>query len=124
MTNNNYNDEARQEYRLEGGEVVYIELESSDTQGLGGKFLISRCVDISANGFQVVADEPLRVEAIHQVCIQLDRPRCSIYMVAEVMWSRLSESECNEYMIGLRLYESKDTDIIKWKEVIAERCAP
>ena len=120
MTNNN--DEGRQEYRLESGEVVYIELESSDTQGLGGKFLVSRCVDISANGFQVVADEPLQAGAIHQVCIQLDRPCCLIHMVAEVMWSRLYEGEYNEYTIGLHLYESQNTDIIKWKEVIAERC--
>ena len=121
MTNNN--DEGRQEYRLESGEVVYIELESSDTQGFGGKFLVSRCVDISANGFQVVADEPLQAGAIHQVCIQLDRPRCRIHMVAEVMWSRLYKGEYNEYAIGLHLYESQNTDIIKWKEVIAERCS-
>jgi hypothetical protein len=123
MVNNNNDDEGRQEYRLESGEVVYIELESPDAEGLGGKFLISRCVDISANGFQVIADEPLQIGAIHQVCIQLDRPRCSKYMVAEVIWSRLYKGEYDEYTIGLRLYESQDTDIIKWKEVIAERCA-
>lgn len=117
-------EEGRQEYRLESGEVVYIELESADPEGGGdAKILVSRCIDISANGFQVVADEPLTPKSIHEVCIQLDRPRCRLHMVAEVMWSRLFEGEDSEYSIGLKLYESQDTDIIEWKRVIAERCS-
>lgn len=115
-------NEQRGEYRIDSGEVVYIELEAAE-DGSASKILISRCVDISANGFQVVADEPLVVESIHQVCIQLDRPRCRLHMVAEVMWSRLYKGEDSEYSIGLRLYESQDTDIIQWKEVIAQRCS-
>jgi len=113
----------RQEYRLESGEIVYVELETAGVEGGESKILVTRCLDISANGFQVVADQPLVPEFIHQVCIQLDRPRCRLHLVAEVMWSRLCDGEAGEYSIGLRLYESQDTDIIQWKEVIAQRCS-
>lgn len=116
--------EQRGEYRIDSGEIVYIELEAADPDVAlaDPKILISHCVDISANGIQVIADEPLQCEAIHQVCIQLERPRCRLHMVAEVMWSRLLGDDEVGYSIGLRLYESQNTDIIQWKRVIAERC--
>ena len=109
----------RQEYRIGSCEVVYIACEpvgenSQDT------ILISRSIDLSANGLQVSASRQLQAGTIHQCCVQLENPRRQFFLSCEVKWSRLCDD--GDYHSGLVVLESAGTDISEWKQSIAERC--
>lgn len=113
------NSDQRQEYRLDNQLTVVIELGSSAT---GEPLLVvSKSLDISANGLRVIANEAIATDIILRCCIrdaQLDR---QFLVVTEVKWCTPHDSE-GDYLIGLSLFDSDGTDIVGWKEYIAETC--
>lgn len=115
------NDEKRQELRLSAHETLFIEVESGD-EAMQAQIVISSSVDISANGVQLVIDRPLVAGSIHRVCLQLDEHAERLYLSAAVIWSRLLPDD-EGWAIGLQMLESDGTDVKRWKEWIAARCA-
>lgn len=111
----------RQEHRLGVQETVFIEVNSK-AQSDDGKasIVISHSIDISANGLQVIVDEELATGNIYQVCVQVANPERRVHLIAEVKWCLCIEDDSG-FLIGLSLFESDDTDIQQWKEMIAER---
>jgi len=111
----------RQEQRLGTEETVFIEVDSAAQNDKHNTLIvISHSVDISANGLQLILDEQLPNGSIYEVCVQLSDPERRLHMTAEVKWTQFVEEE-GGYMTGLYLFESDDTDIQQWKEMIAER---
>ena len=119
---NNINDgEKRQELRLNAQETLFVEVDSGDQDST--QIIISNSVDISANGMQVVIDRALLVGSIHRLCLQLGVPEQRLYLTAMIIWSRaLGDDE--GFAVGMQVLESQGTDVLQWKEWIAERCAP
>lgn len=111
--------EHRIETRLELAETIFIEvLSTSADRRETSNIVICNSLDLSANGLQVVIDEEIPANSILRLCIDL-HDREPIYLVGEVMWIR-PDAESEGYCIGFSLYESDDTDIQSWKEVVAD----
>ena len=118
--NNNNDGEKRQELRLSAQETLFVEVDSGDEDS-STQIIISNSVDISANGMQVVIDRPLLVGSIHRLCLQLGDPEQRLYLTALIAWSRaLIDDE--GFAVGMQVLESQGTDVLQWKEWIAERC--
>lgn len=113
------NNDQRQEYRLDNQLTVIIELDSSDTGE--PTLVVSKSLDISANGLRAIAHEAVATDIILRCCIRDERNDRQFLLVSEVKWCR-PHSE-GDYLIGLSLFDSDGTDIVKWKEYIAQSCA-
>ncbi len=105
--------EHRIETRVELAATIFIELLTSQTD-----VIMCNSLDLSANGLQVVVDDEIEQGSICRLCIDL-KDRDPIYLVAEVKWQRPDHEE-DATRIGFLLYESDDTDIQEWKELVAE----
>jgi len=107
-------NELRQEYRLSERETVYIEMDSG--------LVATQSLDLSANGLRVISDREITAGCILRCCVQLKHSDEQFMLACEVKWSQ-SYADQGEYLLGLSLFESADTDIQAWKEMIARRCA-
>ncbi|MGH1373679.1 MAG: PilZ domain-containing protein [Cellvibrionaceae bacterium] len=113
--------EQRQEYRLNSRETVFIELASASHDGQQPEeILVSKSVDISANGLQVLVNQPLEMNRILQVAVSLEDIQSPINLITEVKWIIADESN-HQWMVGLALLDSDDTKLAEWKTVIAQR---
>jgi hypothetical protein len=112
-------NEQRQEYRLDNQLTVIIELGSSAN---GDPLLVvSKSLNISANGLRVIANEAIATNIILRCCIRDTASERQFLLVTEVKWCHPHGSE-GDYLIGLSLYDSDGTDIVSWKEFIAQSC--
>lgn len=107
---------ARVETRLELEETIFIEIIASASNS-AGSVIICNSLDLSANGLQVIVDEDISLGSILRLCIDLKHAD-PIFLVAEVKWKRPDES--GGFRIGFLLFESDDTDIQRWKELVAD----
>ncbi len=113
------NNDQRQEYRLDNQLTVIIELDSSDAGE--PTLVVSKSLDISANGLRAIAHEAVATDIILRCCIRDDKNDRQFLLVSEVKWCRPHSD--GDYLIGLSLFDSDGTDIVKWKEYIAQSCA-
>jgi hypothetical protein len=111
------NDEQRQEYRLPRRLTVFIELGDGDSEN--PILVASQSLDISANGLRVITDQELPEGSILRSCVHTDEKR--FVLVTDVKWCNAWHNP-GEYLVGLALFESEDTDIQEWKEFIAAQC--
>lgn len=112
--------EQRQEFRLENELTVFIELISGD-EHTHSTIVVSKSLDISANGLRVIADRKLAAGSILRTCVQLHNFASKFMLISEVKWARPHNNK-GEYLLGLSLFESEGTDIQQWKEFIAITC--
>lgn len=112
------NNDQRQEYRLDNQLTVIIELDSSDTGE--PTLVVSKSLDISANGLRAIAHEVVATDIILRCCIRDEKNDRQFLLVSEVKWCRPHSD--GDYLIGLSLFDSDGTDIVKWKEYIAQSC--
>lgn len=109
----------RAETRLSDRATVFVErLAAEFDNSRPASIVICRSVDISANGLQVRMDQPVPVGSILRLCAQFHDDRQALYLVGEVKWLR---EDRGQYCIGFNLYESEQTDIVAWKELIVAR---
>jgi|TARA_B110000240_G_C13238383_1_gene342075 hypothetical protein len=108
--------EHREETRLELEATIFIEIIASDSSS-PGSITMCNSLDLSANGLQVVVDDDISMGSIFRLCIDL-READPIFLVAEVKWKR-PDPETEGFRIGFLLFESDDTDIQRWKELVA-----
>ena len=114
------NNEQRQEYRLNTPLTVFIELMAASNHA-PATIVISQSLDISANGLRVITDRDLPIGSILSSCVQINNSSQRFMLSTEVKWSQAYQHN-GEYLIGLALFESEDTDIQAWKEFIAQQC--
>jgi len=109
--------ERRSEHRVDERVTIFVERLAAEYDGSRpASIIICRSLDISANGLQVRMDQEVPVGAILRLCAQPPRGGRSLYLVGEVRWVR---REGALFCIGFNLYESEQTDIVAWKELIA-----
>ncbi|GGY76712.1 hypothetical protein GCM10011613_21510 [Cellvibrio zantedeschiae] len=113
------NEEQRQEYRLETQLVVFLEV--GDEHGNEPVIVVSRSLDISANGLRIITDRELTPGSILRSCIQNQDATQQFTLITEVKWLQAWQNP-NEYLVGLALFESEDSNIVEWKEFIAREC--
>jgi hypothetical protein len=112
-------NEHRVETRLDRETTIFIEVLAS-SNNTPGAVLMCSSLDLSANGIQVVVDEDIDPGSIFRLCIDLHTAE-PIFLVGEVKWRR-ADAETNGYRLGFLLFESDDTDIERWKDVVNELC--
>jgi hypothetical protein len=111
------NNDQRQEFRLNNQLTVIVELDSSDTGE--PTLVVTKTLDISANGMRVIANEPIATDIILRCCIRDANNDRQFLVVTEVKWCKPHDTE-GDYLIGLSLFDSEGTDIVEWKEFIAQ----
>lgn len=120
MTIDHYDEDPsdrRSEERIDEHVTIFVERYAAEfDNSRAANIMICDSVDISANGVQVRMDQPLPIGTILRLCAQFSGERPSLYLVGEVKWQRAEEGQ---YCIGFELFESEQTDIIAWKELIA-----
>jgi hypothetical protein len=111
--------ERRSEHRLDENVTIFVERYAAEfDNSSGASIMICDSVDISANGVQVRMDQPLPIGTILRLCAQFSGGRESLYLVGEVKWLRF---DSGQHCIGFALFESEQTDIVAWKELIARQ---
>lgn len=123
MTDNEYKkyfnvDEKREEARLNVAANIYIETVSKEPGSSQEAVVVEcECVDLSANGLQVLVPESLKQGAIHTLIIELDKDSKNYRLTAEVKWVKPYKSD---FLTGLMLYDSEGTAIIDWKFMMSK----
>lgn len=110
--------EQRQESRLNNQLTVIIELDSS-AEG-EPTLVVSHSLDISANGLRVIAPQAVPTENILRCCIRDSFDDRQFLLVTEVKWCQ-AHGDGGDHLVGLSLFDSEGTDIVQWKEFIAQR---
>ncbi len=111
-------DEKREEARLNVAASIFIETVSSEPHSNQEAHVVEcECVDLSANGLQVLVPEPLISGAIHTLIIEIDNDDKVYRLIAEVKWVKPYKSE---FLTGLMLYDSDGTEIIDWKFMMSK----
>jgi hypothetical protein len=112
-------EDQRQEYRLENQLTVFLELgEDPDTEP---SIVVSRSLDISANGLRIITDRELPAGSIVRTCVQTPDMQQRFVLITEIKWSQAWQNP-GEFLIGLAIFESEDSNIVEWKEFIASEC--
>ena len=112
-------DERRNEVRLQQTATVFVEVcSASFEQDVPADVIICSSVDISSNGILIEMDRPVAVGSILRLGADFGDRETTLYLVGEAKW--LKEEQGN-YMIGFELYDAEGTDIVSWKELIANQ---
>lgn len=109
--------EDRVETRVQLEATIFVEILASDSNN-AGNVLMCNSLDLSADGLQVVVDDEIPAGSIFRLCIDLKDAE-PIFLVAEVKWQR-PDPETEGFRIGFLLFESDDTDIQRWKKLVAD----
>ena len=117
MTTSQDRNEHRVETRLSFQETIFIEVLASDVS-TPGSVIMCNSLDLSANGLQVVLDEEITSGSIFRLCIDMQQ-NDPIFLVGEVKWKR-PDPDGEGFRIGFLLFESDDTDIARWKRLVAD----
>jgi PilZ domain len=117
-------EDQRQEYRLETQLAVFLELgdeQDASNPNHEPSIVISRSLDISANGLRIITDRALTPGSILRSCIQTHDLNTRFMLITEVKWLQTWHNP-GEFLVGLALFESEDSSIQEWKEFIAQQC--
>ncbi|PKM23224.1 MAG: hypothetical protein CVV10_00280 [Gammaproteobacteria bacterium HGW-Gammaproteobacteria-14] len=104
----------RGELRLNARASVFVELPESDEAQ--APIMLCRLLDFSANGAQIRIDHALPVGAILRLSAQLPAQYSPLTLVGEVRWVRQDQGS---YLVGFSLYEADQSDILRWKQLVA-----
>lgn len=111
-------EEHRTEYRLTARASARIRLASADPDTAAGDEEFTGGIrDISAQGFRIIADTAVPPGSLHEAIVTLDA-RAQMQLIVEVIWCRPEEG--GDYLMGMKVLESDDTDYLDWLEAVAE----
>ncbi|HSC75712.1 MAG TPA: PilZ domain-containing protein [Pseudomonadales bacterium] len=109
----------RSELRICKEVAVFVETHSSPAgDARSPNIIVSKTVDISANGLQIVMDKPAAPGSILQVCVEFTGHPTHYHLTGEVKWVAKIGRE-NDFLVGFLLLESDQTDIEIWKHRVA-----
>ena len=116
-------EQIRQGLRFPVENSVFIELVSPEFgSNDAARMLRGKTVDISGVGLRINLDQPIPVDAILQVAVQLPAEGGTLYLVAEVRWCNPLPGTGNEpaWDAGLTLFNADDSDISTWLKLLGE----
>ena len=110
----------RSELRVSHELVVFVETYSSPSgEWRQPNVVVSKTVDLSANGLQIVMDKPTPPGSILQLCVEFVGEPRHYRLTGEVKWVATVGRD-KDYLVGFLLMESDGTDIEPWKYRIAQ----
>jgi hypothetical protein len=109
----------RAELRVCKEMAVFVETYSSPAgEARSPNIVVSKTVDVSANGLQIVMDKPAAPGSILQVCVEFIGEPTHYHLTGEVKWVAKIGRE-KDFLVGFLLIESAQTDIEPWKHRVA-----
>ncbi|MEZ5539060.1 MAG: PilZ domain-containing protein [Pseudomonadales bacterium] len=113
----------RTELRVSQELVVFVETYASPSgEERKPNVVVSKTIDLSANGLQIIVDKPIAPGSILRLCVEfLGEPR-HYHLTGEVKWVAKVGRE-KDFLAGFLLLESDGTDIEPWKHRIAQMVA-
>ena len=108
----------RSESRLTHDFTVFVESHFAPDANNASGVVVTKSIDVSANGVQIALDYALPLQSLLRLCLESNDGEAPFLLAGEVAWLRPKEAQT---LVGFRLLDSDDTDIIRWKEYIA-RC--
>lgn len=109
----------RSELRVCKEMAIFVETYSSPAgDELRPNIVISKTVDVSANGLQIVMDKPAVPGSILRVCVEFGGEPKHYHLTGEVKWVAKVDRE-EDFLVGFLLLESDHTDIEEWKQRVA-----
>jgi len=110
----------RAELRICKEMAIFVETYSSPAgEARSPNIVISKTVDVSANGLQIVMDKPVILGSILRVCIEVGGEPKHYHLTGEVKWVAKVDRE-EDFLVGFFLLESDHTDIEAWKQRVAQ----
>ncbi|WP_339671775.1 PilZ domain-containing protein [Dasania marina] len=111
------NNDKRSEGRVNEQTTIFVEAYDS-TSFNGTKVVICNSLDISANGLQFQMDERPELGSILRLFAEFHDQQTAMQLVGEVKWV---VPQGQDFNIGFAIYDAENTDIIQWKQLIAQR---
>lgn len=112
-------DSQRLEPRILKEITVFVETYSSPSGGDDvPNIVISKTLDLSANGVQVVMDYPIPVGSILQLGVDFGGETRRFHLIGEVRWVRKTDSN-RYFLVGFQFLDSDDCHIEEWKLKVA-----
>lgn len=100
--------------------AIFVETYSTPTgESRSPNIVVSKTIDVSANGLQIVMDKPAQPGSILQLCIEFTGDPRHFHLIGEVKWVAKIGRE-HDYLVGFLLIESDQTDIEIWKYKVAQ----
>jgi len=111
---------ARAEIRIVKKSPIFIATKSA-VPGSVAPHQVELCqsLDLSTNGLCVIMDKEVPLGAVYQIFVDLGAISDIFHLSAQVKWIRPSQEGVG-FKVGLALFESDDTDILQWKQQMAE----
>ncbi len=105
----------RLEPRILSEITIFVETYSSPSgEEQSANIVISKTIDLSANGVQVVMDHPIPIGSILQLCVDFGGDPIRYHLIGEVRWVRKTQSN-RHFLVGFQLLDSDGCQIEDWK---------
>lgn len=109
----------RGEPRIYSEVAVFVETFSTPSgEPRNPNIVISKTLDLSANGLQVIMDRPINLGSILQLCVAFTDNDERYNLVGEVRWVAKTRFE-QHFLVGFMLLDSDHCHIEKWKHCIS-----
>ena len=113
----------RGELRILDEVAVFVETFSAPSgEARPASIVISKTLDLSANGLQVVMDTPVQLGSILQLCVQFADDNERYLLVGEVRWVTKTRLD-SRFLVGFQLLDSDHSHIEPWKHKISRLMA-
>ena len=110
--------EKRGEPRIYNEVAVFVETFSAPSgETRHASIVISKTLDMSANGLQVIMDTPINLGSILQICVEFTGEDERYSLVGEVRWVSKTRFD-RHFLVGFQLLESDHSHIENWKHKI------
>ena len=112
-------DNNRLEARILSEVTVFLETCAAPAgETSTNSIVISKTLDLSANGLQVVMDHAIPVGSILQMCVDFGLHQPRFNLIAEVRWVRQPAGQ-RQYLTGFQLLDSEGCSIEDRKRCVA-----
>ncbi len=114
---------AREHLRIDQQVSIVVDYMQKEADGYKPLLLICESLDISAGGFKIQVDKPLTPDAIYSIALKISG--LSFHLVVQAKWvdDCLSTGACDSsgYCVGFKLLDSDGTDIVAFKQWVADQ---
>lgn len=120
---NKHTPNQRLEPRILRETTIFVETYSSPSgETKAPNIVISKTLDLSANGVQVIMDHPIPMGSILQLGVDFGGQPPRFHLIGEVRWVKKTHSP-QHFLVGFKLLDSDDCHIEDWKRQIASLLA-
>jgi hypothetical protein len=113
-------EDKRGEPRIHSEVAVFVETFCAPSgEARSPSIVISKTLDFSANGLQVIMDRPINLGSILQLCVEFTEEHERYNLVGEVRWVSRTRFE-EHFLVGFMLLDAGHSRIEDWKRKLSQ----